>query len=129
METSEGSCATSPLTERDGELWAKPPISAQLPVRFDNGTEFASIEGYCAKCDGAIIDADLRGTVTRLLPAVACVEAVGVCRSCRMLTRFYWRLHDDFRLTGPTRDGWGEWLPKQSMFSRVSRVLRSLLGA
>jgi len=119
----------TPLNARDDELWKKPSVASQFPVCFENGTEWTSIVGYCADCGRAIPDGDLRGLVTRLLPKVACVDAVGVCRSCRLLTRFYWRLHDDFRLTGLSKHGWGEWRPERSILSRISGLLRTLLRA
>lgn len=56
---------------------------------------------------------------------MATIEASGICRDCKVLTRFLYRLHDDMRITGPGNDGWRTWGgPQSSLIQRVKRLLR-----
>lgn len=109
------------ISDRDEALWAMRSIASQMPVTFDGGVEWTGLEGYCAECEHAIPPDDLRGSVVRLSPSVVAVDAVGVCRPCRLMTPFFWRLHADMRVTGPTASGWGEWRAHPSIFDRLTR--------
>lgn len=60
----------NPLTARDKELYGMQSIASQLPVKFDNGTEWNDLECYCKQC-AAVLRADMvRGRVSRVIPSV-----------------------------------------------------------
>ena len=118
--------ARSPLSDSDLELLKMPSIAAQMPVRFSNGAYWGRITGYCSDCGKEIPTASFTGRVTQPMESLATVEAVGFCKPCRLVTRFYYRLHDDMRITGPTEKGWATWQAKSSIFYRLGRfVLRA----
>lgn len=112
-----------------------PSIQSQMPVVFAEGAEWTHFEGQCASCDKALTGDHLRGSIRRPLPAVAEVEAVGVCDECRLFTRFFYRLHADMRITAPKAGGWQEWRLRQSVLDHLfnpgptlRRLARRLLG-
>lgn len=110
---------------RDQELWSSPSVASQMPVRFEGAMEWQDLVGYCNGCGDAIPAADFRGLVTRPLARVACVEAVGVCRRCRLLTHFAWRLHPDGSVTGVGPNGrWGTWRSQPGWLARLRRGWR-----
>lgn len=116
----------SALSDNDRELVALPSIASQMPVRFANGACWELFDGQCKDCGKDIASARLTGKVTRPMESVATVEAVGVCPSCKLLTRFYYRLHDDMRVSGPTDEGWATWQAKPSIYDRIRNfALRS----
>ncbi|MCL4748264.1 MAG: hypothetical protein KJZ83_23070, partial [Burkholderiaceae bacterium] len=65
----------------------------------------------------------LRGAVTKPLPSVAVIDAVGVCPHCKIATTFLYRLHDDMRITGPRADGWRTWRPAPTVWQRIRDFL------
>jgi len=116
---------TKPLTVRERALLAMPTIASQMPVALPGGVGWSEFTGECHFCLSDIPDELLRGSVTKPLPTVAVVEAVGVCPQCRIATTFLYRLHDDLRITGPRKDGWRTWRVRQTLWWR----LRGLFGA
>lgn len=111
------------LTAADSELLSQPSIASQVPVRFANGACWSEVSGRCKSCDQPIPDGQLTGRVTRIVQSVIDVDAVGVCNSCTLLTRFRYRLHDDMRITGLTDGGWAEWRPSSGLYARVQRCV------
>ncbi len=118
--------STSPVTKRDQELWDQAPICTLMPLTLPNGMTWESLEGCCKQCHEGILAADFRGTLTQPLSTVAVVEAVGACRPCRLLTRFYYRLHEDGRVTGRVGSGWGEWHPTPTVLDRLRAMWRRI---
>lgn len=117
----------SPLSGNDRELLAFPSIASQMPVRFANGACWERLDGQCKACGKDIATAYLTGRVARPMESVATVEAVGVCPSCKLVTRFHYRLHDDMRISGPTDEGWATWQVKPSIFDRLRKfALRAI---
>jgi hypothetical protein len=105
-----------------------PSISSQFPVKLSSGAVWLELRGQCAECGGYIDDGYLRGCISRPIPDVAVVEAVGVCRSCRVLTPFLYRLHHDMRISGVIGGKWLEWKCKPSWVNRLRRIWREAIG-
>ncbi|TXI24195.1 MAG: hypothetical protein E6Q67_02970 [Roseateles sp.] len=120
---SPGGLTKRPPAAADIELLSQPAIASQMPVRFDNGACWSSITGQCKSCGQDIPDDRFTGRLSRLVPSVVDVDAVGVCDSCTLLTRFRYRLHDDMHLSGLTDSGWAEWRHR-----RARPHLQDLLG-
>ncbi len=99
-------------------------IASQMPVEFSNGACWTELIGECKFCRREISDDLLRGSVTRPLPSVTVVEAVGVCPDCRIATPFLYRMHDDMRITGPRDGGWSTWMAKPSLWERFKSLVR-----
>lgn len=104
-----------------------PSIASQMPVRFASGTCWERFDGQCKACGKDIATACLTGKVTRPMESLVTVEAVGVCASCKLVTRFHYRLHDDMRISGQTDEGWATWQAKPSIFDRLRKfVMRAI---
>jgi hypothetical protein len=119
-------CAPSP---RHRELLGMSTLESQFPVTFPNGTTWQKLDGNCAQCGGVLHPSMVHGLVSRPIPSVAVVEAVGECEACKKLTQFYCRLHDDMRITGPagpSESSWCTWAPKRSLLKRIWIRLRQL---
>lgn len=117
-----------PITEEVKGLLEQPTILSQLPVVFDTGFRFDTLVGHCGKCHCGIDQQLLRGRITRLLPSVALVEAVGACNRCALLTRFNFRVYSDGRVGRYTARGWVEYSPQRSTkHGFLSRLLSRLL--
>lgn len=110
-----------PMTDRERELLTLPSIASQMPVRFANGARWASFDGQCRGCGHYILSHLLTGRITSVVPSCATLEAAGICRDCRLVTLFLYRLHDDMRLVGQTERGWVTWARKPSSSDRVWR--------
>lgn len=122
-------CETAPPTERDLEVLSAPSLAGQFPVLFPNGRSWTAVDGRCSGCKGALKMACMRGTVTRPMPTVAVVEAIGVCTRCQVGTRFFYRLHDDLSISGLHGKGdWGRWQARPTAFGYVVKALRWLVG-
>lgn len=117
----------TPVTERDDALWAMPTITSQMPVVFGSDVKWTRVSGHCAECGDTIPDSDMRGTVTRPVATCAVVDAVGICRRCRCLTRYVYRLHADMRVSAPTESGRKEWSHRPSLLDRLSRAAANAL--
>lgn len=118
-----GATNTKPLSQRERELLGMASIASQMPVDFGNGARWTEFTGECKLCRKDIPPELLRGAVTRPIPSVAVVEAVGVCPDCRIATPFLYRLHDDMRVTGPREDGWRTWHPDMTWWERFKSAL------
>lgn len=115
---------TKPISLRERALLDSPSIASQMPVEFPNGARFLEVTANCRPC-GRIIPADLfRGIITRHSAHLITLDACGVCPSCRIATPFFYRLHDDMRITGPTDHGWRTWRPNPSWWERLPPWLR-----
>ncbi len=117
--------ATKPISERERQLLAMPSIASQFPVIFENGACWTELACACNICHKDIPPDLLRGTISRPVPSVVVVEAVGVCPDCRIATPFLYRMHDDMRITGPGKGQWQTWRPKLSLQDRLGRWLQS----
>lgn len=84
---------------RDRELLAMPSLADKLPLQFDNGFTISGFEGICNKCERRIPLETTFGLITLPLPGIAVIEAVAVCRSCRLGTPLLLRMKDDGQFT------------------------------
>lgn len=116
--------ARRPATDAERALLKAPSIASQLPIIFDNKGQFDSVVANCLSCDQPIAPDQLRGTITRPIPSVAVVDAIGCCKTCNLITPVYYRLHDDMRLSGRARDGsWAQWKMRPVRRSWMVRFL------
>jgi hypothetical protein len=125
--SSRKPASASPLTARDRELAAMQPVASQMPVVFANGTRCDEITGSCFGCCHPILKSALRGVVSRPLPTVAVIECVGLCPSCRLITRFYFRLHSDLRVTGLHNGRWCEWRARRTFIGSIRHWIGTLI--
>jgi hypothetical protein len=95
------------------EWRSHPPIASSFPLALPGGGKVDSFSGHCAKCDGEIPDIDLHGSVVKVIPAVATISAVGLCRECSCLTPFHHRLR---AVDGSIQSEWindaGRWVKR-----------------
>lgn len=103
-----------------------PPVASQMPVVFANGTCWNEITGSCRGCGQSFAESAFRGVVSRPLPSVAVIEAVGLCPHCRLITRFDYRLHSDMRMTGMRNGRWSEWRTRRTLLGAIRRGIRKL---
>lgn len=97
-------------TFRDGR-----PLHESFPVVLDNGVTVPTPQGVCSQCRKAIAPDDVRGRVSWPIPAVAVVEAAGLCRPCERMTQLHVRFRaagDTFRAEAPLLKGRG-WVAVQ----------------
>ena len=117
----------TPVTPRDLELFEMPTVISQFPIAFANGSECEEMDGECNACGKTLSREILRGLVSRPIETVAVIEAVGVCDTCKVFTRFYLRIHDDLRVTAPRENAWRTWHPEPSFLERLFLWLRNLM--
>lgn len=118
-----------PPTARDLELALMPSIASQLPVLFANGTRVVTFTPECARCSKGLEGDAVRGAITRPLPRLAVIEAVGICHECSLLTRYLMRVYDDLTALHPTARGWQFRQPRRvSLLARVVRAVMNFLG-
>lgn len=118
---------TSPITARDRELMAMPTMADQLPVAFEDGTCWHRICGSCNGCGCPIPEADTHGALWRPLPHVVELDCVGICRACRLLTRFRLRLHPGRRLSWLTAGGWMDAQAPMPWRARLRGLAKAIL--
>ncbi len=116
----------SPLSSRDRELVQMAPIESHFPIRYKNNNSWTELRGCCNGCGREITAGALRGMVSRPTDSVAIVDAVGVCVECKLLTRFFYRLHDDMRITTIRNGKWVAFKTNPSFMDRVRNVLKFL---
>lgn len=118
----------TPMSDEDRTLLAMPSIASQMPVQLKNGACWQEFQGVCNGCHQPLPAHQVTGRVTRLHDSAAAIQAVGVCFSCALLTRYHYRFHDDLRITGPTEAGWTTWRIDRTPFERLRAWLaRNLL--
>jgi hypothetical protein len=117
-----------PVTERELDLWRMPTIEAQMPVRFENGRVWEAFKGFCVRCHAEVPMGSLRGMISRPMPSVAVLEAIGYCGHCNVASTFTYRFHDDMTITGQDRSGrWSRWYPKMTVASKIKAFVTALL--
>lgn len=105
-----------------------PTVMSQFPVKFDKHVQWAQFDGECQCCEKTLPRNLVRGKVSRPTGTVAVVEAVGICHTCKTVTRFDYRLHDDMRVTGQREDGWQTWKAAPSLWKRLVSILKKPLS-
>lgn len=114
----------SPLTIRDKELLEMSSVMSQFPITFASKDQWSEFNGECSCCGKTLPNEFVRGIVSRPIQSVAVIEAVGVCSSCKLVTRFDYRLHDDMRLTGQREDGWQTWKASPTLLDRLNSMFK-----
>lgn len=107
------------VTLRDAELWDMPSIQSQMPIVFAESTRWESLDTTCGGCGTTISRTNVRGVVKRILQSTATIEAVGVCRTCKLFTRIDYRLHEDMSITGLRHGRWVRWTPHRSWLQKI----------
>jgi len=97
-----------PITPQQVETFRKPTISSQLPVHYENGYILDVFEGACSVCGGKVAAKDLHGSIVQPIKSITVIEAVGLCRTCKIAVPFFMRIKDDG--TTQTRDARGNWI-------------------
>lgn len=88
-------------------LWGCPQLKTQFPLKFEEGSEWQEITGYCAGCKQPV-NADLfHGEVVPTFKGVFNIKAVGYCPDCELMTCFHWNLKHNC-ISG--KDPEGNWL-------------------
>lgn len=105
-----------------------PPLSGSFPVRLPAGGRVDGFSGHCAKCDSVIPDVDLHGSASFIIPTVATITAIGLCRSCSCLTPFHHRVR---AVNGCLQSEWiggdGRWVKRVWTKARKPGLLPGLL--
>ena len=101
------------LTETEFRLLKLAPLQSSFPVKFDTGLEFAEVSTVinckCARCRKPLFAEFVRGEVTRPIPSVAVIDAVGVCTECKVITTFFFRLHSNMSVSTVHNGKWLTW--------------------
>lgn len=118
---------TRPLSERQRELLAMPPLHSSLPITLPRGHVWNTFEGRCRACQTPIEPELLRGCITHPTPQVWVIEAVGACGHCRIATPFLYRLYDDRRIAFFTDSGWVFMDPPPTRWQLIRQRLTALL--
>lgn len=75
------------------ELLKSPSIFMQYPISFENGMRSSCPPGFiCPRCRQRLTE--VRAEISRVIEPVADVKAVGVCRDCKLLLPFRFRIRD-----------------------------------
>jgi len=114
------------ISESDKALFTdNPTVYSQLPITLPDGVVIQEFATHCAGCSCEIPGDMLRGAVTDAFGVVA-IDAIGLCRPCRLSTRFRARFRKDG--TWETVNGNGEWMrhtpPRDHAILRVFKTIR-----
>lgn len=67
-------------------------IASRLPFTFPSGFKLTEVVPQCKLCGSEIRKQDFRGSWNQVLPDVVVIDGHGVCRSCRCITAFLFRV-------------------------------------
>ena len=118
---------TASVTPRHRELLTMASVQSQLPVVFGNGNQITEFQWHCANCSCLLSDRNVRGVVSKDLPQVAIVDAVGYCKDCMGLTQINYRIYDDLRMTGIRNGRWVTWYSEITLLSRLKHALSQVM--
>ena len=119
---------STPLTDENIAQYNMPSIASQMPVTFANGNKVGEFVGKCSQCGGEMSAEHLHGSIVMHNDnSMADLTAVGVCRPCMLMVPFRYRMYQDQRVVGISRNGeWAEWEAKPSFLGRVTNFIRWL---
>lgn len=115
-------------TARDQQLMEMPSLNSQMPVVFDNGSQWETLDGLCDGCNSQLSPENVTGVIVPQTPRMVAVEAIGYCPKCNLLTRYVYRLHDDMRITGPMGGQWAAWQTRSNPLQRIVQAVQWLFG-
>lgn len=75
---------TVPITKRQLAMTELPSIMSQLP-RQAGKIDLTNWQGDCSLCGNLIPDGLMTGTVLTPIDTVTVIDAVGICKKCRVL--------------------------------------------
>ena len=111
-----------------------PALGASFPITLANGVSVPVPRGVCSRCRQVIDPADVHGRISWPIPAVAVVDAAGLCRPCSVMTQLHVRFRpvdNTFRAEARRPDG-GGWVavqpPPLSTWQRLRRWLMQQLS-
>lgn len=113
---------TEPMSQGQMQMLSMPTIASQLPIRYANGHVLERFEGSCCICSNPINPANLHGSIIQPFKSVAIIQAIGVCRSCKIGVPFHMRVRDDG--TTDWRDAKGAWVRGAATITRKETTRR-----
>ena len=116
------------LTATEFRLLKLAPLQSSFPVKFDTGLEFAEINCKCARCRKPLFAEFVRGEVTRPIPSVAVIDAVGVCTECKVITTFFFRLHSNMSVSTVHNGKWLTWDVRSQGAKKQSKLALRFTG-
>ena len=113
--------------EERKRLWECPQLKQSFPLRFEEGSEWQEITGYCAKCKKAIEADSFHGEVVSTFKGIFNVKAVGYCPNCQLVTCFHWNLKHDC-ISGKDPNGnWLTWDVKaETWMEKIKKFFKTL---
>ena len=116
------------LTETELRLLKLAPLQSNFPVKFNTKSEFAEMKCKCAHCRKPLFAEFVRGEVTRPIPSVAVIDAVGVCTECKVITPFFFRLHSDMSVSTVYNGKWVTWDARSQGAKKQSKLALRFTG-
>ena len=126
MSKTEITDELTALTETELRLLKLAPLQSNFPIKFDTGSEFAEMHCKCAHCRKPLLAEFVRGEVTRPIPSVAVIDAVGVCTECKMITTFFYRLHSNMSVSTVYNGKWLTWDARSQGAKKQSKLALAL---
>jgi hypothetical protein len=111
------------LTETELRLLKLAPLQSNFPIKFNTKSEFAAISCKCAHCGKTLFAEFVRGEVTRPIPSVAVIDAVGVCAECKGITTFFYRLHSNMSVSTVYNGKWLMWDARSQGAKKQSKLV------
>ena len=119
---------TNSISQSQIDSLNMPNINSQLPLKFESGYVLKGFCGYCSICNNPIKAKDMHGSIHQPFPSVAIIEAIGLCRSCKIAVPFLMRV----RANGTTdwKDSNGNWIEgaAENESYAISPAQQKLLG-
>lgn len=117
------------ITKRDQELLAMPLLSTFFPYTFENGFKIEQINGICMCCQISVDPECTHGAVTNPVPGKIAIEAIGICKRCRVATTFVFRIDQSGNFTTLIGNTWRKGSIERPWHERIlhalSRMFRS----
>ncbi|HHH9443022.1 TPA: hypothetical protein ACP32N_005010 [Pseudomonas aeruginosa] len=101
-------------------------IADRLPFTFPSGTQLTRVSPQCKICRDAIPNQDFRESWNQVLPDVVMIDGHGVCRECKCITAFIFRVRAQPGLVLESIDAQGRWVQRTSTPSVWGQIKRQL---
>jgi hypothetical protein len=118
----------NPLQKRNHELLGMPSIQSQFPINFENGNGWDEFNVHCDSCGNVLASDLVTGIVSKPMPKVAVIEAVGCCDKCKAVFNIDYRMYDNLSVTCMIQGVWYILIAKKSAWKRIVSVFNKLLA-